>query len=131
MKFHHIGIVTQELEAAVAFYESIGYAVIQTVEDPLQMVRAAFLSRDGDPLLEILVPTSKESPAFGWLKRVVAGPFHICYETPDIELAVEQLREASFAPVGTPQPASAFGGRRIVFVFGNTGGLIELLEAPK
>jgi methylmalonyl-CoA/ethylmalonyl-CoA epimerase len=51
-------------------------------------------------------------------------------ETPDMDAELRALRGQGFIPTGPPQPAVAFGGRRVVFLYHRLGQLIELVEAP-
>ncbi len=128
MKFHHIGIVVSELEPVVRFYGAIGYHQSQVFADSIQKVEIVLMDRLGEPLIELVMPSCHESPAYGWLKRIKSGPYHTCYEVLAIEPAVDALREFGFVPVSELSPAIAFSGRRVVFLWGQGIGLIELLE---
>jgi len=129
LAFHHVGVVTRELESAARVYRALGYTASQRYEDPLQGVAIVFMQREDSPLVELVSPLHAESPAQGWLKRTKAGPYHTCYEVAVLEDALELLRAEGFTPTGMPLPAVAFGGRRVVFSWSNEAGLVELLEA--
>jgi hypothetical protein len=49
---------------------------------------------------------------------------------PDLETAVECARRFGVHRIARPVPAAAFGGRRIVWLFNQSIGLVELLEDP-
>jgi methylmalonyl-CoA/ethylmalonyl-CoA epimerase len=126
--FHHVGVVTADAERAAEFYADLGYTRSERFDDPLQRVGIILLEKAGSPMIEIVTPADPGSPAAGWLKRIKAGPYHTCYQVPDIAAATEFLRERGAMPLGEPLPAVAFGGRRVVFLFGAVSGLVELVE---
>jgi methylmalonyl-CoA/ethylmalonyl-CoA epimerase len=131
LSFHHVGVVTSDLAASTAFYERLGYRPSPRIDDPIQKVGIVLLEKDGSPMVELVFPSDPTSPAAGWLKRIRVGPYHTCYEVPDLEAAVESLRAEGLTPTSEPVPAVAFGGRRIVFLWGTACGLLELLESPR
>jgi hypothetical protein len=54
----------------------------------------------------------------------------LCYETQDIEKALEESVARDRTILREPTPAVAFGGRRIAVVYLLELGLIEFVEAP-
>jgi methylmalonyl-CoA/ethylmalonyl-CoA epimerase len=130
MRFHHIGVVTGSLEQSVALYVSWGYTPSETFDDPIQKARIVLLNRADTPTTELISPLREDSPSFVWLHRTQGcGPYHVCYEVPDLEKAAAQLRAYRIYPVMKPVPAVAFQMRRVTFLWGRQSGLIELLEA--
>jgi methylmalonyl-CoA/ethylmalonyl-CoA epimerase len=130
LAFHHVGVVTPDVEACAALYRSLGYETSETFHDPLQKAAIVLCTRPGDPMVELVAPADPSSPAAGWLKRVRAGAYHTCYEVADLGEDVERLRALDFAALTEPVPAVAFGGRRVVFLWGALTGLLELVERP-
>jgi len=128
-RFHHIGVVTADLEASITFYERLDYTSSERCADPLQQIQVVLLRRAGDPLIELIAPNGPASTASSWTERLKAGPYHTCYEVDDMDEAVKDLRLRHLAKVFGPAPAAAFGMRRIVFLWGASSGLIELIEA--
>jgi methylmalonyl-CoA/ethylmalonyl-CoA epimerase len=129
LAFHHVGVVTRELDASVKLYVALGYEASPIYEDPVQKARIVLMRRDGSPMIELIFPLAADSAAAGWLKRIKAGPYHTCYVVPEIGHASARLRELGFAPLSEPVPAVAFESRFVVFLWSNDVGLIELLEA--
>jgi methylmalonyl-CoA/ethylmalonyl-CoA epimerase len=129
MRLHHIGVITGNLEGSISFYTSLGYAASAIYADPLQKARIVLMQRAHEPLVELIAPDSPESPAASWLQRIAVGPYHTCYEVDDLEAMVALLRHHRLFPVIKPVPAVAFDMRRIVFMWGESSGLLELLEA--
>jgi methylmalonyl-CoA/ethylmalonyl-CoA epimerase len=128
LAFHHVGVVTPDAAAGAALYRALGYQTSETFHDPIQRADIVLCTRAGDPMVELIAPAAPESPAAGWLKRVRAGAYHTCYEVADLGAAVEHLRGLGFGAPTDPAPAVAFGGRRVVFMWGPLAGLMELVE---
>ena len=129
MRLHHIGVITGNLEVSMHFYTSLGYAASVIYADPIQKARIVLMQRAPEPLIELIAPDSPESPAASWIQRIAVGPYHTCYEVDDLETMVAFLRRHRLVPVIKPVPAVAFNMRRIVFLWGESSGLLELLEA--
>lgn len=128
MRLHHIGVITGSLEKSVSFYTILGYNASTTYVDPIQKAHIVLMQREREPLVELIMPDSPESPAARWRQRIVVGPYHTCYEVDALESMMAFLRRQRLFPVGEPVPAVAFNMRRIVFLWGASSGLIELLE---
>lgn len=130
LKFHHIGIACFSIEKSKAFYEQMGYQASPTTDDPIQNIRICFLEKEGMPLLELLEPIDENSPVNSILQSQGVTPYHICYQTDNLEESIRTLRkEERFVKVSKPAPACAIGNRRVVFMYRKDVGLIELVEA--
>ena len=128
MEFHHVGIAVQSIEETAKCYIRLGYSLTETIEDPVQNVRIAFLKRDDSPLLELVQPVDKTSPVCNILKKVGVSAYHFCYETADLQKKVEDLENQDFKILVEPVEAVAFHHRKICFLYHSDIGLIELLE---
>ncbi len=82
----HIGIAVRNLEDGIAFYEKLGLKLESIEEVPSQMVKVAFFPC-GDTRIEVLAPTSEESPIAKFIEKKGEGIQHIAF-------AVDQLPEA-------------------------------------
>jgi catechol 2,3-dioxygenase-like lactoylglutathione lyase family enzyme len=47
MNLHHIGIAVNSIEETAKWYIAMGYTLSETIEDPIQNVRVAFLEKSG------------------------------------------------------------------------------------
>jgi len=128
MEFHHVGIAVHSIEETAEWYIGMGYSLTNTVDDPVQNVRLAFLTRDDTPLLELVQPVDKSSPVSNILKKVGVSAYHFCYETDDIQKTIEDLEGQDFRVLVEPVEAIAFNRRKISFLYHLNIGLIELLE---
>ena len=129
MRLHHVGVITGNLEGSMHFYATLGYVASIIHADPLQKARIVLMQKAYEPLVELIEPDSPDSPAASWRQRIAVGPYHTCYEVDDLEAMVAFLRRHRLFPVIKPVPAVAFNMRRVVFLWGESSGLLELLEA--
>lgn len=137
LHLHHIGVAVPDLERAIETYVAMGHSLVTKVDDTPLDVRVAFLApnqaelRD-DVLIELLAPLSDEGPLVALIKRrMLPSPYHTCYATNDITLAIDSLRDVGFIPVAPIRPALAMGGARMTFLYSQIVGLVELVEKPK
>ena len=128
MKFHHLGIACQDIEATSTHYLPLGYICSEIIEDPLQNVRIAFLTHSSMPMLELLSPVNENSPVVEILRKNGTTPYHICYEVNEMEATIKQLRKKRYLIVSKPKKAVAIDGRKVAFLYNSEVGLIELLE---
>ena len=128
MKLHHVGVVTKDLQKCVKLYEALGYAEVKIVEDPIQMAWIALMHRSGEPLIELISPTSEQSPAWKWLQRITAGAYHVCYQTASLDETIPFMKERGFSVIMNPVPAVAFDNCRVAFLWSVLTGLVELVE---
>jgi methylmalonyl-CoA/ethylmalonyl-CoA epimerase len=126
-KLDHIGIAVKSLEAA-RIYESLGLRIehVETVES--QKVKTAFLSA-GDANLELLEPTSPDSPIAKFIEKRGEGIHHICLRVDDLEAHLARLKAEGYRLVNEA-PVPGAHGCRVAFLHPSAGNgvLIELSE---
>lgn len=91
-KIDHIGIAVKSLEESLQFYAAIGITPYHTEEVQSQKVKVAFL-KVGESNIELLEPTSEESPVAKHIDKKGEGMHHICYEVTDIFAVLKELKE--------------------------------------
>jgi methylmalonyl-CoA/ethylmalonyl-CoA epimerase len=133
-KVDHVAIAVPNLEEAILLYKNLlgkGPEHIEEVAD--QKVRAAFFGV-GETNLELLFPTSPDSPISNFLeqKKGRGGLHHICLQVTDLERHLEDLKKQGVQLIDET-PRIGAHGKRIAFVHPkSTGGvLIELSEPIK
>ena len=115
-KIDHLGIAVQSLDETVKYYEeALSLKCEHREEVESQKVRVAFFSV-GDTHIELLEPTSPESPIAKYLeKNPNGGIHHVAYATNDI---LGQLATAKAAGVRllheTPVPGAH--GKQVAFL---------------
>ena len=130
LKFHHIGVATNDIDATALVYEQGGYCRSASIFDPIQNVRICWLTKNDMPIVELLAPVDEKSPVNRTLEKVGVSPYHCCYEVENLEEAVAGLKKQRYILVSKPAEAVAFCGSRVCFLFNKNVGLIELVEAP-
>lgn len=92
-KINHIGIAVNSLEASIPFYrDQLGmeFEGSEVVED--QKVKVAFL-KVGESRIELLEPTSEDSPVAKYIAKKGEGIHHIAYEVENVEKALAEMKE--------------------------------------
>ena len=127
-RLDHIGIAVKSLDAGTAIYRDLGLDVehIETVET--QKVRTAFLSI-GDGNLQLLEPTSPDSPIAKFIEKRGEGIHHICLRVDDIEAHLTRLKSKGYRLINEA-PVPGAHGCRVAFLHpaAGNGVLIELSE---
>ena len=128
----HLGLAVRSLDEAVPYYENaLGLKCEHREEVMAQKVRTAFF-RAGETHIELLEPTSPESPIAKFLETNPAGGVHhIAFATTDI---TGQLARASGAGVKLIHevPFEGAAGKLVAFLHPKfTGGVLTEFCAPK
>lgn len=129
-RFHHIGMAVFDIVATAKCYESAGYLRSITFFDPIQNVDICWLTKAGEPMIELLAPVDDNSPVNGVLAKNGVGPYHCCYEVNNLEEAILELKKMRFILVSKPSPAVAIRNYHVAFLYHKNVGLIELVESP-
>lgn len=129
-KINHIGIAVTSLDDAIPFYrDNLGMAFAGIEEVAGQKVRVAML-QVGESKIELLEPTSEDSPVAKFIAKNGAGIHHIAYEVADIEAAIATLL-ADGTRMIDEKPRHGAHGTRIAFIHpkSSLGVLTELCQA--
>jgi methylmalonyl-CoA/ethylmalonyl-CoA epimerase len=128
-KINHIGIAVKSLDDSLPFYrDNLGMAFAGIEEVAEQKVRVAML-HIGESKIELLEPTSAESPVAKFIEKSGPGIHHVAYEVEDIEAAIAKLM-ADGARMIDEKPRNGAHGARIAFVHpkSSNGVLTELCQ---
>jgi methylmalonyl-CoA/ethylmalonyl-CoA epimerase len=129
--FHHVGVAVRDLSKAIPVYQALfKYELFSgPFTDSTQNVSVCFLTRgDGDTVLELVAPLGPNSPIDRTLKKG-GGPYHFCYQVPDINAAIAYLTEQGSLLLSGPVPAVAFEMREIAWLMTEVNLLVELVQA--
>ncbi len=130
MKVHHIGYLVKRSEKAEKVFSSLGYTEKQAVlYDPIRDVDISFWEKDGYTV-ELVSPKSEKSVVANLIRTYKNAPYHICYETVDMERDAKMLEDIGFLKIDEPTPAPAIlggGGGTVLFLYSAQIGLVELL----
>jgi methylmalonyl-CoA/ethylmalonyl-CoA epimerase len=129
----HVGVAVPALDPAMESLSTLfGYKVVSgPFDDPIQKVAVKFLTTsDQDTTeIELIAPLTEDSPIRAMLSKGGGGAYHLCFETNDIDGALNHAKSNGCIIVSGPVPAVAFGGRRIAWIYTRLRQLFELVEA--
>jgi methylmalonyl-CoA/ethylmalonyl-CoA epimerase len=127
-RIEHVGIAVRSIEEARGFYEALGLRIEAIEEVPQEGVRVALIAC-GESRIELLEPTTEDSPIAKFLEKRGPGIHHLCLASSDVRADDAQLREGGYQ-VLRPEPTRGAGGCWVQFVHPrSTGGvLLELSE---
>ena len=129
-KINHIGIAVKSLEETIPFYrDNLGMALAGIEEVAEQKVRVAML-RLGESMIELLEPTSEDSPVAKYIAKNGTGIHHIAYEVTDIYEAITKLLADGVRMIDE-KPRYGAHGTSIAFIHpkNSHGVLTELCQA--
>ena len=128
-KIDHIGIAVNSLDEALPFYRDLLGMAFKGIEEVAeQKVKVAMLEI-GASKIELLEPTSPDSPVAGFLAKNGPGIHHLAYEVADIVAAIASL-EREGARMIDRTPRSGAHGALIAFIHpkSSNGVLTELCQ---
>lgn len=130
---NHIGIAVRSIDAHRDFYEKVLGARFEGEEEvPSQKVRVAFFAvgaQGHEVRLELLEPTSPESPVGTFLDQRGEGLHHVAYTVGDLASRLKSLQNGGVRLIDSVPRAGAHG-MQIAFLHPKDSGrvLTELCE---
>lgn len=125
----HVAIAVNDLEAAITWYgETFGATVEHREIVESDGVEEALLAV-ADSYVQLLTPTTEESPVAKYLAKKGEGLHHIGYRVDDCAAALQSVVDSGGRVIDeSPRPGSR--GTTVAFVHPKTsfGTLIELVE---
>lgn len=128
----HIGIAVRSIESALPLYVDVLKMPLKGIEVvESQKVKVAFLQA-GETKIELLEPTSNESPIHRFIENKGEGIHHVALGVTSIEERIEQLQSEGIQMIDMKARRGA-GGANIAFVHPKSCGgvLYELCEKEK
>jgi methylmalonyl-CoA/ethylmalonyl-CoA epimerase len=128
-KLAHIGIATNDLQqSSKVFLKLFGVRGGHTEEITDQHVKAVSF-RIGDASLELLEPTSRDSPIARFIEKRGEGVHHLSFEVDDIDMEIERLKQEGFQMIDQT-PRVGTDGYRIAFIHpkSTAGVLVEISQ---
>ncbi len=128
-KIDHIGIAVKNLEAQIKYYsEILGLECSGIEEVAEQKVRVAMFPV-GEVRIELLEPSSPDSPIARFLEKKGEGIHHIAYRVSDLKGQLTKLEEKEIQLIDR-EPRAGAGGHKIAFLHPKStfGVLTELCE---
>ena len=136
-RIDHVGIACHDLQAAIAFYESVFDLTVASREiHEDQGVREAMLrlgaGRGGASWIQLLEPTGPDTPVGKFLARRGPGIHHIGYRVTNITTALDAIG-ARGVRLLDQRPRHGSMGASIAFLHpADVGGVLtELVQPPE
>ncbi len=125
----HVAIAVNDLEAAIAYYEStFGAKVVHRERVDSDGVEEALI-KVADSYIQLLTPVSEDSPVAKYLERRGEGIHHVGYRVEDCAEALQAVKDGGGKVIDqAPRPGSR--GTTVAFVHPKAafGTLIELVQ---
>jgi methylmalonyl-CoA/ethylmalonyl-CoA epimerase len=130
-KVDHLGIAVRSLDESVKYYEeALGLKCEHREEVPSQKVRTAFFTV-GETHIELLEPTSDESPIAKFLAKNGEGIHHVAFGTSDIGAQLQGAKSAGVQLIHET-PIDGAGGKLVAFLHPkSTHGVLTEFYTPK
>ena len=114
-KIDHLGIAVNSLQESIPFYENILKLKCEKTEIiESQKVKTAFFSIGGVHI-ELLEPTSPDSPIAKFLEKKGEGIHHVAYYTDDITADLQNAKDHNTKLINE-QPIIGAGGKQVAFL---------------
>ncbi len=122
-KINHIGIAVSSLAQQIPFYRDVlGFEEMGTEEVEEQKVRVAMF-KIGDIKIELLEPTSDDSPIAKFIEKKGDGIHHIAYESDGIVQDIQDFEEKGMQLLDKV-PRQGAHGTRIAFLHPKSSGRV-------
>jgi methylmalonyl-CoA epimerase len=124
----HLGIAVKSLAQAKKFYEQLGLKPMPEETVEAEGVRLSMVPV-GESRIELLEPTSPDSPIGKFLAKRGEGLHHVALHVDDLSGTVERLKASGTRLISDEIKVGA-GGHLYVFVHPSSAGgvLLELVE---
>ena len=129
-RLHHVGIVTADLDASVAFYElvfGVRFGHRERLDEQGVDVALGALPAGGE--IELLMPFRQDTGVARFLAERGPGQHHVAYAVADLPVALASCRAQGIELIDAA-PRYGAGGLRVAFLHPRSTGrvLIELVE---
>ncbi|MBY6051301.1 methylmalonyl-CoA epimerase [Cytobacillus firmus] len=123
-KVDHIGIAVRSIDEALPFYtETLKLEFLGLEEVDSQGVKVAFI-KAGETKIELLEPTSEESPIAKFIEKRGEGLHHVALGVDSIQERINEMKEQGIRML-QDEPKIGAGGAHVAFMHPkSTGGIL-------
>ncbi|EWG10730.1 methylmalonyl-CoA epimerase [Cytobacillus firmus] len=123
-KVDHIGIAVRSIDEALPFYtEMLKLEFLGLEKVDSQGVKVAFI-KAGETKLELLEPTSEESPIAKFIEKRGEGLHHVALGVDSIQERINDMKEQGIRML-QDEPKVGAGGAHVAFMHPkSTGGIL-------
>lgn len=131
MKFHHIGIIVNDLNQGIKFIKETSsiIKISEIINDKNIGVKIKFLTDKDGLLIELISPYGKKSPIKNLLNKRNSIINHLAYKVKNLDFNIEKFKKKKCLQITNPIAAKAFNGKRVVFFITPLQYIIELIES--
>jgi methylmalonyl-CoA/ethylmalonyl-CoA epimerase len=131
-RIDHIAIAVHDIDEAAKFYRDILKLDLSGVEVVTEQKTKVGFFKIGESNIELVQPTSDDSPLVKFLETRGPGIHHICLEVDDIQSEVEELKKRG-ARMIDEKPRPGAHNTQVAFMHPKSSGgvLIELNQLPE
>src|SRR5215210_4689314 len=128
-RIDHVGVAVEDLDAAIALYESTYAMTLVHRETVTEQGVEAVLLDVGENHVELLAPLGPDTPVGRFLAKSGPGIHHVAYQTDDIEQALQALKDSGMQLIDET-PRIGIRGSRVAFLHPKASGgvLTEIVE---
>lgn len=127
----HAGVAVKSIEEAIPLWGKLGFRLTDTENLGSMHLKIAYLETGGT-VIELLEPTSPDSPVGRFLARRGEGIHHLAYWVADLEAALTHAAAQGLELIDRT-PRSGGHGMKVAFLHPRAlgGVLVELCERRK
>jgi hypothetical protein len=128
LTFHHIGILTDNIDRVVENYTNLlGKVYVSPIQIIVsQQVNVCFIQISDSSFIELVQPISDKSIVYNLLKKKTSF-YHMAYIIEDILSEIDRLEKTGFKALEIFN-SEVFQNKRCVFIVSPDAHLIELIE---
>jgi methylmalonyl-CoA/ethylmalonyl-CoA epimerase len=132
IKINHIAIVVDDVQKALGFWrDALGLPVQKVERNEGEEVDIAFLPLESGEI-ELIAPINETSGVAKYMAKRGMGLHHLCLEVPDIEAAMNNLRERGVELLNDTPKVNEHGTRYcFIHPKSASGTLVELYQLAK
>lgn len=129
-KLDHIGIAVNSLEEGSVFYKALGFHGMHVEVVEKERVKVGMFETTNRARVELLEPTTPDSPVGRFLEKRGPGIHHICFRVNDLRATIRKLKEEGVTMIND-EPSIGAHNCLIAFVHPKSAGgvLVELSES--
>ena len=129
LKFHHLGLATDNPKLTLRILKNIGYKPIKTRSNKNYNVKNIICSSKSHPTVEIVAKMGGKSPIDNIVKKNKNLVYHICYSSKNLKKTLNMMKKKKLSIVKISNSyLSPFEGVDASFFFLRGIGIIEIMN---
>ena len=129
LKFHHLGLATDNPKLTLRILKNIGYKPIKTRSNKNYNVKNIICASQSHPTIEIVAKMGGKSPIDNIVKKNKNLVYHICYSSKNLKKTLNMMKKKKLSIVKISNSyLSPFEGVDASFFFLRGIGIIEIMN---